>query len=137
MSTATQVRESPEPRDIVYLTNVTVPLPDKLNLKGDLAQNWRTFRRRWESFEVSSRKTKRSHDERVTTFQQCLPADVCDVSNGFWHVKLDEESSLLTTFETPLGRYKWKRMPFGISPAPEVFQRRSPRRNARSAYNCR
>ena len=37
---------------------------------------------------------------------------------------MDEETSNLTTFGTPIGRYKWKRMPFGISPAPEVFQRR-------------
>ena len=37
---------------------------------------------------------------------------------------LNEETCNLTTFGTPIGRYKWKRMPFGISPAPEVFQRR-------------
>ncbi len=49
---------------------------------------------------------------------------VLDVRNGFWHVPLDEESSLLTTFNTPFGRYRWRRMPFGISSAPEVFQRR-------------
>lgn len=47
-----------------------------------------------------------------------------DARNGFWHVKLDVESSYLTTFETPFGKYRWKRMPFGISPAPEEFQRR-------------
>ncbi len=39
-----------------------------------------------------------------------------------WHVQLDQESSYLTTFATPWGRYRWKRMPFGISPAPEEFQ---------------
>ena len=48
---------------------------------------------------------------------------VCDVKNGFWHLVLDEESSSLTTFGTPLGRYRWLRMPFGISPAPELFKR--------------
>ncbi|PFX12169.1 Retrovirus-related Pol polyprotein from transposon 17.6 [Stylophora pistillata] len=36
----------------------------------------------------------------------------------------DEESSYATTFGTPWGRYRWLRMPFGISPAPEEFQRR-------------
>jgi len=45
-------------------------------------------------------------------------------SNGYWQVPLDEESSLLTTFHTPFGRYKWKHMPFGISPAGEIFQQR-------------
>ena len=49
---------------------------------------------------------------------------ILDVCNGFWHVMLDESSSFLTTFHTPFGRYRWKRMPFGICSAPEVFQRR-------------
>ena len=40
---------------------------------------------------------------------------VVDAKNGFWHVQLDEQSSLLTTFGTPWGRYKWTRRPFGIS----------------------
>ncbi len=35
--------------------------------------------------------------------------------NGFWHIKLEEESSYLTTFNTPFGRYRWKR----TSSAPE------------------
>ena len=49
---------------------------------------------------------------------------ILDVRNGFWHVSLDEESTYLTTFQTPFGRYRWKRMPFRISSAPEVFQRK-------------
>lgn len=49
---------------------------------------------------------------------------VVDVRDGFWHVVMDEKSSYLTTFSTPWGRYRWLRMPFGISPAPEEFQRR-------------
>ena len=47
-----------------------------------------------------------------------------DVRSGFWHVKLDEPSSYLTTFNTPFGRYRWKRLPFGICSAPEIFQRK-------------
>jgi hypothetical protein len=48
---------------------------------------------------------------------------VVDEKNGFWHAQLDQESSYLTTFASPWGRYRWKRMPFGLSPAPEEFQR--------------
>ena len=47
---------------------------------------------------------------------------VCDARNGYWQVKLNESSSLLTAMATPFGRYVWKRMPFGVSPAPEIFQ---------------
>ena len=49
---------------------------------------------------------------------------LADIKSAFWHVPLDEPSSLLTTFSTPVGRMKWNRMPFGISVAPEEFQRR-------------
>lgn len=44
-----------------------------------------------------------------------------DAKKGFWQLPLDEESSLLTTFWTPFGRFRWTRVPFGISPAPEIF----------------
>ena len=47
---------------------------------------------------------------------------VCDVKNVYWHVQLEEASSLLTTFSTPYGRFKWNRLPFGLSSAPEIFQ---------------
>lgn len=49
---------------------------------------------------------------------------LCDAKDGFLQIKLTERSSQLTTFWTPYGRYKWKRMPFGIKSSPEEFQRR-------------
>jgi transposase InsO family protein len=49
---------------------------------------------------------------------------VLDAKDGFHQIKLDRESSDLTTFWTPFGRYRWLRLPFGISPAPEEYQMR-------------
>jgi transposase InsO family protein len=46
-----------------------------------------------------------------------------DMTMGFWQILLDEESSYMCTFSTPYGRYRYLRLPFGISPAPEVFHR--------------
>lgn len=46
-----------------------------------------------------------------------------DVTSGFYQIKLAEKSTWLTTFNTPFGRYKFERLPFGIVSAPEVFQR--------------
>jgi hypothetical protein len=46
-----------------------------------------------------------------------------DANSGFWQVKLDPESQPLTTFITPWGRFCFRRMPFGITSAPEFFQR--------------
>lgn len=47
-----------------------------------------------------------------------------DVREGFLHCPLDEESSYMTTMHTSFGRYRWLRLPFGISSAPEEFQMR-------------
>ena len=47
-----------------------------------------------------------------------------ELSNGYWHCELDEASSLLTTFVTPYGRYRWLRLPFGTKVSSEIFQRK-------------
>ena len=86
-------------------------------------------------------------DDLLSELCKALVFSVVDVKNGFWLVqlcyspwhtlcsreklcfvkvpnKLDDESSKLTTFATPWDRFRWLRMPFGIDPAPEEFQRR-------------
>ena len=51
-----------------------------------------------------------------------------DANSGFWPIPLSEcQSKLLTTFITPFGRYGFNKMPFGISSAPEHFQKRMSR----------
>ena len=47
-----------------------------------------------------------------------------DVREAYWHVRLDEASSRLTTMITPFGRYQWKRLPFGLKVLSEIFQRK-------------
>ena len=49
---------------------------------------------------------------------------VCDCKKGYWHQKLDEASSYLTTFNTELGSYRYTVMPFGITVTGDVFQRK-------------
>ena len=47
-----------------------------------------------------------------------------DATSGYWHVPLDLQSSLLTTFNTPWGQFWWLRLPFGLKIASDVFQER-------------
>ena len=49
---------------------------------------------------------------------------VLDATSWFSHIKLDEKSSELLTFNTPFGRYQYLRMPFGINSVPEIFLKR-------------
>jgi len=61
-----------------------------------------------------------------TTLSQLSGATVfskIDTNSGFWQIPLDLESRLLTTFVTPFGRYCFNKLLFGISSAPEHFQR--------------
>ena len=61
-----------------------------------------------------------------TTLAQLTGATVfskLDANSGFWQIPLAKDSRLLTTFVTPYGRYCFNKLPFGISSAPEVFQR--------------
>ena len=62
-------------------------------------------------------------EEVSNRLSQAKKFTVVDAKDGFWQKRLDTDSSDKTTFNTPFGRYRWKRMPFGISSAPEVWQR--------------
>lgn len=46
-----------------------------------------------------------------------------DANSGFWQIELEKQSREFTTFITPFGRFQFRKMPFGISAAPEFFQR--------------
>ena len=45
-----------------------------------------------------------------------------DASSGFWQLQLDDQSSKLCTFNTPFGRYRYLRLPFGVKCASELYQ---------------
>ena len=47
-----------------------------------------------------------------------------DASSGFYQIPLSQESSRVTTFITPFGRYAFNRVPMGISLGPEAFQQK-------------
>ena len=47
-----------------------------------------------------------------------------DAKAGYWSIILDQPSQLLTTFRTPLGRYCFCRLPFGLSVSQDIFQQR-------------
>lgn len=68
---------------------------------------------------------------KLPTFDDILPElnnartfTKLDVQEAFWHVRLDQGSSRLTTMITPFGRFRWSRLPFGLSVSSEIFQRK-------------
>ncbi len=49
-------------------------------------------------------------------------ATALDLSMGYYHIPLDEESSKLCTTILPWGKYRYLRLPMGIKNSPDVFQ---------------
>ena len=73
---------------------------------------------------------KREH-YKLPVFDDVLPKlkdakvfSKLDMREAYWPVRLDEESSKLTTMITPSGWYGWKRLPFGLKVSSEIFQRK-------------
>ena len=66
-----------------------------------------------------NRAIQREH-HFIATLEDILPKlsgakifSIIDAKCGYWNVQLDEESTYLTTFNSPFGRYRFLRMPFG------------------------
>ena len=66
----------------------------------------------------------RTLDDILPELTQSKYFTVKGATSGFWHVLLDFRSSLLTTFNTLWGKYRWLRMPFGLKVFGDVFQER-------------
>lgn len=60
-------------------------------------------------------------DELTVKFTGAKLFSTLDASSAFWMLKLDDESSKLCCFNTPFGRYRYLRLPYGISSAPDIF----------------
>ncbi len=77
-----------------------------------------------------NKNIKRAHYP-TRTIDEILPQlhgkkffTVIDTKKGYWHVQLDHESSLLCTFNTPFGRFRFLRLPFGLVVSQDIFQQK-------------
>ena len=61
-------------------------------------------------------------DEVASSIPGATVFSILDAKSAFWHIKLDEQSSYYTTFNSVFGRYRYLRMPYGISSGSEVYQ---------------
>lgn len=108
-------RDHTQPTD--WISNlVIVKKPDKLRLCIDP--------------KPLNRALKRSHylmptlDDVLYKLPKARIFTLVDARDAFLQCRLDEESSLMTTFWTPWGRKRWLKLPFGGSVAPELYQRK-------------
>ncbi|KAK2152489.1 hypothetical protein NP493_2450g00002 [Ridgeia piscesae] len=63
-------------------------------------------------------------DDILPKLQGASVFSILDARSGYWNVKLDDQSKLRTTFNTPYGRYCFRRLPFGLVSAQDMFQKK-------------
>eukprot|EP00731_Ephydatia_muelleri_P025358 Em0017g441a len=63
-------------------------------------------------------------DENLAKLSGATVFSKLDANCGFWQIPLAKHVQLLTTFITHFGRYCFTKLPFGISCAPELFQKK-------------
>ena len=64
-----------------------------------------------------------SIDELLTRLNNGDKFTKLDLSDAYLQIELDEESKRLVVINTPMGLFRYTRMPFGIANAPAIFQR--------------
>ena len=63
-------------------------------------------------------------EEVIHKFSNSYYFTKLEAHHGYWSIVLDEESSLLTTFNSPFGRYHFQHLPFGLVCSQDIFQKK-------------
>ena len=58
----------------------------------------------------------------MQTLEGFTYATTLDLNMGYYTIKLDDPSKQICTIVTPWGKYSYKRLPMGLSCAPDIFQ---------------
>ena len=76
-----------------------VPFPSRLETKGNLASNWKRFRRMWTNYEVASRLIKQPKEERTATLLTCLSPDTSEIADGLSFASEEERKDIDVVLE--------------------------------------
>ena len=60
-----------------------IPFPTKLDLDGNIATNWKRFKRSWTNYEIASGLISKDKRLRTATFLTCIGSEAMDVFDGF------------------------------------------------------
>ena len=64
----------------------------------------------------------RTFQDVTSSIRKITKVSKIDANSGFWTLPMDDQSQLLTTFNTPWGRYCFVKMPFGLNQVQYFFQ---------------
>ena len=72
----------PAPQPQIIHVGSHLPLPSKLELKGNTAVNWKRFRQVWDNYEIASRLKTESKEFRTATLLTCIGQEALEIYDG-------------------------------------------------------
>ncbi len=78
----------------VFMPSV-IPLPPKLEMKGNLSANWKRFRRMWDNYEIAQRLRAQDNSLRTATLLSAIGTDALDIYDGL-HFDREQDKTNIT-----------------------------------------
>ena len=83
---------------IVLKMNLPVPAP--LNVKsGNLANNWKIFKRAWDYYEIACKLDKETKSLRTATLMTIIGNDAVEICDGFKFQSDDDKNDIIKVLE--------------------------------------
>lgn len=76
-----------------------LPVPSRLDTRGNIAENWKRWKQVWDSFEIASRLNQQENQIRVATFITCIGSDALEVYNSLPFEREDDKMVMSKVLE--------------------------------------
>jgi hypothetical protein len=76
-----------------------VPIPLEIQLKGNLATNWKQWKQIWKAYELVTKLRDQSDEYRVATFITCIGQDALAIHNGLPFASDEEKQNMSRILE--------------------------------------
>ena len=81
----------------IFTSNV--PVPPKIELSGNLANNWKQWKQVWSAYELVTRLNEQTDEYRVAAFITCIGPKALTIHNGLPFQSEDEKKNLAKILE--------------------------------------
>ena len=71
-----------------------VPVPPKIELSGNLANNWKQWKQVWSAYELVTRLSEQTDEYRVAAFITCIGPKTLTINNCLPFQSEDEKKNL-------------------------------------------
>ncbi|XP_068670943.1 uncharacterized protein [Montipora foliosa] len=90
----TSSRTAPTSNSTQQVLTSNLPLPPRLELRGNLARNWKNWLQTWKAYETITGLHLKLQDYRVATFITCIGSEAIEIHGGLPFASEAEKGSI-------------------------------------------